>query len=150
MSNNKNNNNIQVGKRAFSNADFLRQLSIPRASSSSKNNNIRVELIKNATDDQLLTLVESCYNIIRSRVPLSCTQRRVLSRNAGDIRRLSRARTPQSARTQLLRTERRSHRRCCRKRQSGRGLPIAAIAAPLSMLVSSVVLPLIDKYITRN
>ena len=123
MSNNKNNNNIQVGKRAFSNADFLRQLSIPRASSSSKNNNIRVELIKNATDDQLLTLVESCYNIIRSRVPLSCTQRRVLSRNAGDIRRLSRARTPQSARTQLLRTERRSHRRCCHKRQSGRGLP---------------------------
>lgn len=139
--------NYRVGDRAIANADFLSQLG---AKTRGRNQNVlRADIIRNATSDQLLTLVELCYNILRSRIPLTSVQRRVLCEHAREVRKLARARCEKSARKILLCSEmRRTRQRRKGKKmmmptsrnQIGRGFPLA-------MLLSSAVLPLISKYV---
>jgi len=95
-------------------------------------------LIKNASSQELLVLVETCFNILRSRLPLSLKQRRILATHAQVIRKLSRARTPETARKTLLYSS-----------QNGNGI-IAAAAVPLASILSSILLPLLNERINNN
>lgn len=124
------------------NSDFIRQLSAKHGSRD-VSSQIRRDLIKNATTDQLLAIVECCYNIIRSRVPLSKTQRQKLAAQAHDIRAMSRVKTASGARKILIRSEKRSsigNKLRNSKKQKGGGFPIA-----LASLITSVVAPLLTQ-----
>jgi hypothetical protein len=84
------------------------------------------KLIINATNEELLCLVEISLNILRGRVPLGDGRRaRKLKKHVDNIRRISRTRTAKSARRLLL------------PEQKGKGLP--AIAGVLA----SILIPLI-------
>ncbi|KAL3111559.1 hypothetical protein niasHT_012532 [Heterodera trifolii] len=80
------------------------------------------DLIRVATDEQLLCLVEICLNILKGRVPLRPRHLKKLQAHALVLRRLARTRCSRSAKKVLL--------------QHGDGLPaivglIASIALPL-------------------
>ncbi|KAL3075379.1 hypothetical protein niasHT_006563 [Heterodera trifolii] len=80
------------------------------------------DLIRDATDEQLLCLVEICLNILKGRVPLRTRHLNKLKAHAQVLRRLARTRCSRSAKKVLL--------------QHGDGLPaivglIASIALPL-------------------
>lgn len=81
-----------VGERAIQNFDFLRSLC--RTKSCKKSN----RLIANASDEQLLTIVEIALNILKTRFPLKETQRRKLVPLADLVRKLSRSRSARNAR----------------------------------------------------
>ncbi|KAL3097661.1 hypothetical protein niasHT_020334 [Heterodera trifolii] len=85
------------------------------------------DLIRDATDDQLLCLVEICLNILKARVPLRPRHLKKLKAHAQALRHLARTRCSRSAKKVLL--------------QHGDGLP--AIVG----LVASIALPLITDFI---
>lgn len=70
---------------------FLRSLS--RAVSSAK----RSKLLTSATREELLTLVEIAFNILKGNFPLSNAQKKKMFPHAQPIRRLAAARTPRTA-----------------------------------------------------
>lgn len=119
---------MKINQRILENGDFIKALKRKRACYS---------LINEATADQLLILVETCFNILKSRLPLSLKQRRTLAEYAHVIRKLSRARTPETARKTLLQQQQYS--------QNGKGFIAAAAAAaiPLATILSSILLPLL-------
>lgn len=81
-----------VGQRVLDNIDFVRALC--RTKSSKKVS----RSLANATDEQLLTLVEIALNILRSRFPLKSSQIRKLLPYADFVRKLSRCRSSKTAR----------------------------------------------------
>ncbi|KAL3117523.1 hypothetical protein niasHT_002841 [Heterodera trifolii] len=91
------------------------------------------QLVRGASSEQLLCLVESALNILRERVPLRNTHLQHLRAQAQHVRALGRARSGHGARRLLLR------------QQTGRGVPA------LAGLVASVVLPLLaDRLMSRK
>ncbi|KAL3109570.1 hypothetical protein niasHT_011208 [Heterodera trifolii] len=87
------------------------------------------DLIRDATDEQLLCLVEICLNILKGRVPLRTQHLNKLKAHALVLRRLARTRCSRSAKKVLL--------------QKGDGLP--AIVG----LIASIALPLIADHTKR-
>lgn len=81
-----------VGQRVLDNYDFIRVLSSTRSPMKC------TRLISGASDDQLLAIVEVALNILKSRFQLKPSQKRRLVPLASEIRRLSRARTANTAR----------------------------------------------------
>jgi hypothetical protein len=86
--------------------------------------------IHRARPDQLLCFVEICLNILKSRIPLRKRHLARLRLHADRIRRLSRSRSPKSARRIL--------------NQQGRGLPV------LASVIASVLIPLIGEAIANK
>ena len=58
-------------------------------------------LIREASDDQLLALVDICYNIIKGQLQLKKKNRTKLAENADYYRAIARWRTPKTARTRI-------------------------------------------------
>ncbi|KAL3088912.1 hypothetical protein niasHT_028688 [Heterodera trifolii] len=87
------------------------------------------DLIRDASDEQLLCLVEICLNILKGRVPLRPRHLNKLKAHALVLRRLARTRCSRSAKKVLL--------------QHGDGLP--AIVG----LIASIALPLIADHTKR-
>ncbi|KAL3119383.1 hypothetical protein niasHT_003991 [Heterodera trifolii] len=86
-------------------------------------------LIRDATDEQLLCLVEICLNILKGRVPLRTQHLNKLKAHALVLRRLARTRCSRSAKKVLL--------------QHGDGLPA------IMGLIASIALPLIADHTKR-
>lgn len=84
---------MNAQKRIVKHSNFLLKLAKAKRA-----NRRRLTLVKSATPEQLLSIVEICLNLLRSRLPLTQPQRRQLARHADAIRRLSRARSANSAR----------------------------------------------------
>ena len=59
------------------------------------------KLIKEANDEELLAIVDICYNILRGRLRLKEKDRARLSSNADYYRSISRSRTPNTARHRI-------------------------------------------------
>ena len=89
------------------------------------------ELIANASDDELLSFVEICFNVLRGRLPLNKRNHQRLSKHALQFRRLARCRTAKSA-------------KCILSPQKGDGLPTIA------GVLASVLIPLISNLIDKN
>jgi len=81
-----------VGPRVGLNLQFLNKLS---RSASDKN---RWKILKNASCDEILTLVEICYNILKGGFCLREQQKVKLLPHVSVVRRLSRARSEVGAR----------------------------------------------------
>jgi hypothetical protein len=111
----------KIGKRIHQNISFLRQLNSCRRSKRHS-----VALIKEANAEQLLTLVEICFNLLKNRYPFSSAQRKRLLRYAAHIRELSRVRSVKSARRVLL--------------QQGEGIPV---------IVASLLIPILGEIISK-
>ena len=131
----KANKNLSIGRRIINNSDFFRQLSVPNGKQQH-----HTYMLQKASADQLLAIVEACFNMLKARVPLTKAQRNALGKNARSIRTLSRVRTHEAARRILLQSQQK------RPTQQGRGLPAMALAG----LVSSILFPLINQYIDKN
>ena len=115
----------------------MKQLSTP-------NVRLRRELVSKATNEQIFSLIECCFNILRARVPLSTFQKRKLKRHAEAIRKLARARSPRSARQLLMGGGGVRKIGVGNKKQTGRGiLPVAAA-------ISSIILPILHDYIYKS
>ncbi|KAL3082543.1 hypothetical protein niasHT_030557 [Heterodera trifolii] len=111
------------------NTSFFKQLSNCRSARARAYR----QLVRGASSEQLLCLVESALNILRARVPLRSTHLKHLRAQAQHVRALGRARSGHGARRLLLR------------QQTGRGVPA------LAGLVASVVLPLLaDRLMSRK
>ncbi|KAL3085413.1 hypothetical protein niasHT_036145 [Heterodera trifolii] len=87
------------------------------------------EIIREASDEQILCMVEICLNILKGRVPLSPRHLKRLKTHAQVLRRLTRTRSSRSAKKVLL--------------QHGDGL--SAIVG----LIASIALPLIADHTKR-
>lgn len=99
-----------VSQRVLENFDFLER--VARTSSSRK----RLRYLEEADAEQLLAIVECCFNVLRARLPLTRQQRARLAEHAAHIRRISRVRTERSARKVI---------------QSGDGIAIATLLLPV-------------------
>lgn len=117
---------VEVSPLVKNNVQFLHQ--VKNCARSSK----RVgRIIGEASDEQLLCMVEICLNLLRGRLPVDGRRMRALSRRVAFLRRLARTRKAKCARRLLL-------------EQKGGGVP--AIAG----LLASMVLPLIvEKFIHK-
>ena len=115
---------INVPSLISKNGTFLQEICSTRRKSSQQ------ELVKIATDEQLLCLVKICVNILKGRVPLRKTHLKKQRIQAHALRRLARTRCSRSAKRVLL--------------QEGKGLP--AIAG----LLTSIVVPMIANAIMHK
>jgi len=108
------------------NAEFLKRLVKTRSEPK------RRALLIQASADQILSIVEICYNILRSNFILNKKQKRLLAKNADYYRSIARSRTEKTARNRI---------------QEGGQFALGAIIAPvLSVLAQS----LLDKAFHNN
>lgn len=112
-----------VGERAVRNVDFLRRIVATRSPRA------RQEILRDATPDEVLTIVEVCVNVLKSRFPLNGKQRARLAAHANYVRKLSRVRSEKAARRIL---------------QVGEGIPLGALLVPV---IAEVARALIQKHI---
>ena len=87
---------IHIGERIFVNLSFLKKLCRRRSDKT------RLNLIKNANFDELLSLVEICINILSNNFSLSERQKLRLSPFANVIRNLSRKRSEKAAKELVI------------------------------------------------
>lgn len=120
-----------VSPLVLANLSFLRHL--VHCSRSVKS--IRTAILT-ANEEQLLCLVEICFNLLRGRLPADGRRMRRMRRHAGMLRRLARCRCPKSARCLLLPSTAKSG-------QKGAG--IGAIAG----LLASMLLPILVEKIHK-
>lgn len=106
-----------VGKIVRDNIDFLKKLSKTRSLKKKE------YLLNNATNQQLLCLVEIALNVTKSRFILRNKQKQKLLPYANTIRNLSRARTPKAAKNVL---------------QIGNGLPFLHLLVPIITAASAL------------
>lgn len=92
------------------------------------------EVLQQATDAELLCLVECCLNILKGRLPLTNRQLSIMKKQSQILRKLARSRSASTARTLLLKGV----------GQKGDGLPL------VPAILASVVLPLITETIVSN
>ena len=112
------------------NADFFRQLKAARGSAKRSR-----ALVAEASNEQLLCLVECALNILRSRVPIRRQHLERLRHRANEVRSLSRVRSARTARRLLLLSQ---------PAQTGGGI------APLVGLLASVLIPvLVDRVLEQ-
>lgn len=108
-----------VGERVKRNRAFLRRLALAKSAAT------RRQLVENASQDELLAVVETCWNVLKFRFPMKSTHRRRLAPHAPYLRKLSRARSERGVRRIL---------------QTGGGGVLAALLLPvLSGLVGSAI-----------
>lgn len=74
------------------NENFLRKLA------TTKSDKKRSVMLKDATSNELLALLEMCINILRARVKLTNCQKQKLANHADFLRKFARCRTEKSAR----------------------------------------------------
>jgi hypothetical protein len=86
-----------VGDSIKRNKVFLRNLALAKSAAK------RELLLKQATRDELLAVLETCWNVLNFRFPLKSHHRRKLSKHAPYLRRLARARSVKSVRNILQR-----------------------------------------------
>lgn len=86
-------------------------------------------LLQKASSQELLSIVEICWNILRERLPITVKQRKQLIKKAPLIRKISRIRSEKSAKNLF---------------QTGRGIPAAAA------LVASLIIPLLSEIISKK
>lgn len=122
---------LQLAGSVIESAKFLNSLS--KIKSRSK----EIRFINQATPNQLFSLVETAFNIVKSRVPLHYRQRPLLVDRATQIRRLSRVRSARSARRVIQGQS---------KGQVGAGLPIV----PISALLARVIVPYLAEYLLKG
>jgi hypothetical protein len=115
----------KISSLIHGNLPFLRSLGGKCAKRQQEN------LIAGASDAELLCLVEICLNLLHGRLPAHHRRLMVLRRQADTLRRLSRARSPKTARRLLL-------------QQKGGALP--AVAGVLA----SILIPLIAEKILHK
>jgi len=109
------NSGIQFSPTIADNHQFLRSLA------KTKSTHKRKRLLKSATTQQLLSLVEIALNILRNRFRLTHRQKNRMLPFAQFIRRLGRIRSERGARKLIV--------------QKGSGLPIAAFASLLTPVI---------------
>jgi len=97
------------------NLQFLKQLAKTRSLTK------RRHLLKKASIDQLLSLTQICYNIVRSQFKLTKRQKSRLLPFADFVRRVSRLKTERGARRTVI--------------QQGTGLPIGLFPALLTPII---------------
>ena len=92
-----------------------------------------IKLIRNANDDQLLALVDICFNVIKGNLNIKNRQRIKLANNGDYYRTISRARSPKAAQVRI---------------QTG-GSPtlVGAILAPV---LGALAQNLLDKALSKN
>lgn len=96
------------------NEAFLRKLA------STKSDKRKNQLIKSASGDQILAILEIIHNILKTNLVLTHSQRRKLAKYADYYRSIARSRTEKSARKRI---------------QEGSGIALGAILIPaLSIL----------------
>jgi hypothetical protein len=121
-------NRVLVGTRIQENKNFLNAI-IKTASEKRRYN-----ILKGATAEELLSLVEICHNILRSRFHLTARQKTRLAPHAVFIRKLGGARREHTARTLI---------------QKGAGFPYRTLVRPILLEASRQVaqsqLPTTDK-----
>lgn len=104
-----------VGHRILSNLNFLKKLY------KTKSERKKWSLLKKASTDELLALVEVCNNITTSNFCLTLRQKKKLLPHTTFLRNLSRVRTEKGARKII---------------QKGRGFPFVALLAPVLVEVA--------------
>lgn len=77
---------------------IIRQSGFLKRLSATKSHRVRNQLLTNANEEQLLSILEICVNILKFRVKLLPHTRRRLAVHAQLLRALSRARTPKRVR----------------------------------------------------
>lgn len=92
-----------------------------------------IQIVRNANDEQLLAIVDICYNIIRGNLNLKNKNRKKLAGSGDYYRAISRSRSPKTAQTRI---------------QTG-GNPglIAAIVAPV---LGALAQTLLDKALSKE
>lgn len=83
----------KLPKRVARNRAFLKKLFVSKSVT---------KILRSASDDEILTIVEICYNIMRFRFNLSQTEKDSLRQVAGQIFDLSELRERQAAEKLLL------------------------------------------------
>lgn len=111
----------KIGHLIYDNAHFLRALA------RSKSITRRKRLLKQATPDHLLALVEICLNILCASFRLTSRQKQRLAPHADFVRRLSRKRTERGARHFLV------------QKGSGIGGLFGALLAPILLEVAKAI-----------
>lgn len=106
------------------NAPFLINLAEHRRSSTRCK-----KIIQEATSEQLLSIVEICLNILRSRFPINNCQKKLLQNKAAIVRQISRLRSEKAAKQVF---------------QKGQGIP--AVAA----LVVSFLVPILSDFVSKK
>lgn len=96
----------------FENSDFLKKLARTRSPRKAR------RFLKNASSQQLLSLVEIALNIVRSRFKLTTRQKKRLLPHAPFLRHISRVRSERGARKLFY--------------QKGNGLPLGLFASLLT------------------
>lgn len=108
-------NQTKIGQIVFDNENFLRTLA--RTKSSRK----RQRLLRSATTQQLLSIVEICLNIIIARFRLTTRQKKRLMPYAHFVRKIARLETERGAKKIL--------------NQHGNGIPFGFFAALLTPIL---------------
>jgi len=108
-----------VGDCIKRNKVFLRKLALAKSPTKRK------FLLENATHDELLAVLETCWNVLNFRFPMKADQRRRLAPHAPYLRKLARSRSERNVRRIL---------------QRGGGSVFSALLLPvLSALVGSAI-----------
>lgn len=85
-----------IGPIVMRNLNFLKKLTSTRSCRQ------RNALIQNASRDNLLSLVDVCFNVLEANIPLSRQRKTALRKHAELIRSISECRSPKRARETLL------------------------------------------------
>jgi len=105
----------KISQLVKDNLQFLKQLAKTRSLTK------RRRLLKKASIDQLLSLTEICYNIVRDQFKLTKRQKSRLLPFADFVRRVSRLKTERGAKRTVI--------------QQGTGLPIGLFPALLTPII---------------
>ena len=92
-----------------------------------------LQIIKEANDDQLLAIVEICFNILRGNLNLKQKYRHKLSKHADLYRSISRSRSAHSARTRIQ-----------------QGGSIGALAPIIAPILGALAQTLLDKALSNK
>ena len=111
--------NMTIGPRVLENYHFLRRIA------STKSDNQRISYLRNATRDQLLSLVEVAHNILSPSFSITNRHRAKLIPHAPYIRQLARMRSEKRARVIS---------------QRGSGVAIASLLIPIIAEVGRMLL----------
>lgn len=108
------------------NLNFLRKIH------ENKRSHLKIrQILIGARDEELLTLVEICFNLLKSRIPLSKRHHKLLKKQAIIVRKLARSRSAKTSKSLLLKSV----------GQRGDGLPL------VPAILSSVILPILTETI---
>uniref|UniRef100_A0AC35GNI7 U-box domain-containing protein n=1 Tax=Panagrolaimus sp. PS1159 TaxID=55785 RepID=A0AC35GNI7_9BILA len=86
----------KIGPIVLRNIDFLKKLASTRSCQQ------RNKIIENASRDNLLSLVDVCFNVLEANIPLTRQRKTALTKHAQLLRALAECRSPKKARETLL------------------------------------------------